>query len=233
MARARRPARATSNEKKERPAPLPPETRTVGQLVAESIRFFGDHFFSLLPIGLVVAVANQIALDTSRIVSALVLLAFSPLFTLAYAYASMRVTGSTPSRRGWGVALLAGTLAFGPAALTLTWFTLVSVLWLALVGLVVPVAIAEEPGFVASFERAYRLGRADFVHAAGGIAALVLLFVLVRLALALLLESQAENTVRVAIFLADLALSPMVFIGSAIVYVDQAARLAVKRGAAL
>lgn len=231
MARARRPGSAPAS--KELPAPLPPETRTVGQLVAESIRFFGEHFIPLLPIGLVVAAANQVALDTPRRVSALVLLAFSPLFTLAYAYAAMRVTGSSLSRRAWTVALLAGTLVFVPAALTLTWFTIVAVLWLALVGFVVPVAIAEESGFAASFERAYRLGRADYVHAAGGIAALVVLFVLVRLALALLLESQAENTVRVAIFLADLALSPMVFVGSAIVYVDQAARLAVKRAEAL
>src|SRR3954468_13753918 len=35
-----------------RPAALPPETRTVGQLVAESIRFYGDHFWPVLALGL-------------------------------------------------------------------------------------------------------------------------------------------------------------------------------------
>ena len=231
MGRGRRAARPPAT--KELPPPLPPETRTVGQVVAESIRFFGSHFARVLPVGLVVAVANQVALDSSRIGAALLLLAFSPLFTLAYAYASKLVTGSAPSRRDWAVALFAGTVVFAPAALTLTWFTLVSVLWLALVGLVVPVAIAEGLPLRAAFERGVRLGRADYIHAAGSIAALVVLFVVARLALALVLESKAENTLRAAIFLADLVLSPLVFVGSAIVYVDQAARLAVKRSAEL
>ena len=35
------------------PAALPPERRTVGQLVAESIRFYGSHFVRSLPLGLV------------------------------------------------------------------------------------------------------------------------------------------------------------------------------------
>src|SRR5436853_3972317 len=34
------------------PAPLPPETRTVGQLVAESIRLYGRHFWPTLALGL-------------------------------------------------------------------------------------------------------------------------------------------------------------------------------------
>ena len=46
-----------------------------------------------------------------------------------------------------------------------------------------------------------------------------------RLGLALLLESQADNTVRTAIFLSDAILAPLLFIGGAILYVDQDARL--------
>jgi hypothetical protein len=65
----------------------------------------------------------------------------------------------------------------------------------------------------------------DYVHAAGSLATLVILFVLARLGLALLLESQADNTVRVAIFLADAVLGPLLFLGGALLYVDQEARL--------
>jgi hypothetical protein len=46
-----------------------------------------------------------------------------------------------------------------------------------------------------------------------------------RFGLALLLESQADNTVRTAIFLADTVLAPLLFLGGAIVYEDQDARL--------
>ncbi len=33
------------------PAPLPPGTRTIGQLVAETIRFYGKHFWRSLLLG--------------------------------------------------------------------------------------------------------------------------------------------------------------------------------------
>ena len=77
--------------------------------------------------------------------------------------------------------------------------------------------------------RDLQLGRADYVHAAGSFATLAILFALTRLALGLLLSSQADATVRVAIFLADLVLSPLLFLGAAIVYVDQAARVGLSR----
>ena len=37
------------------PPPLPPEERSVGQLVAETIRFYQHHFFQTLALGLSVA----------------------------------------------------------------------------------------------------------------------------------------------------------------------------------
>ena len=45
----------------------------------------------------------------------------------------------------------------------------------------------------------------------------------------MLLNSQADNTVRTAIFLADAVLAPLLFIGGAILYVDQEARLRSRR----
>jgi hypothetical protein len=207
------------------PAALPPERRTVGQLVAESIRFYGSHFAPSLPLGLVVAGANQASLGLEREATTATLVLAAPLFTLAFAYASRLVSGGRPARRDWIVALGVGTLVFVPAALLFPWFALAGVLWLALVGMCVPAALLEGASFVGALRRGLALGRADYVHAAGSLATLVILFVLARLGLALLLESQADNTVRVAVFLADAVIGPLLFLGGAILYVDQEARL--------
>ena len=113
-----------------------------------------------------------------------------------------------------------------PAALLFPWFALAAVLWLGLVGLAVPVAMREGASFGESLRRGFALGRVDYVHAAGSLATLVILFFLMRFGLALLLESQADNTVRTAIFLSDTVLAPLLFLGGAVLYEDQTARLA-------
>jgi len=220
MARAR-----TRTTKGELPPPLPPERRTVGQLVAETIRLYGAHFVQAVPLGLLVAIVNQLALGLRREETGIVLVLAAPLFTLAYAYASQLAMGKKAPRRSWLVALGAGTLVFLPAALVFPWFALASVLWLALAGLAVPAAIVEDASFSGSLRRGVQLGRAGYVHAAGSLATLVVLFALTRLLLALLLESQADNTVRAAIFLADTIVGPLLFLGAALLYVDQEARL--------
>lgn len=221
------------------PPPLPPERRTVGQLVAETIRLYGANFVRALPLGLVVAVSNQLALEFSSeergVVSRLdfddytraaaVLVLAAPVFALGFAYASALATGSRLSARSLAVAAVVGTLTFVPAALLFPFFLVAGVLWLALTGLAVPAAVAERRAVGGALRHGLRLGRTDYVHAAGSLAALIVLFALARNVLALLLESQAENTVRTAIFLADTALAPLLFLGGALLYVDQEARL--------
>jgi hypothetical protein len=236
---ARRGQRTATSE---RPPPLPPERRTIGQLVAETIRLYGATFFRALPLGLVVALVNQLSLEFSsggrgeiqgvralsfaqysRAAGALLLAA--PLFALAYAYASALASGTPLRTKRAGVAVIVGTLTFAPAALLLPWFLIAGVIWLGLVGLAVPVAVVEGAAVGRALRRGLQLGRADVVHAVGSVAALVVLFAITRLVLALLLDSQAENTVRTAIFLADVVLAPLLFLGSALLYLDQDARL--------
>jgi hypothetical protein len=209
--------------------PLPPAERTVGQLVAESIRLYGRNFLRALPLGVVVAAVNQLTIDASRLGVGAVLLAAAPVFSASYAYACQLETERPAARRSWPIAIAAGSLVFVPAALLFPWFALASVLWLALVGLAVPAAIREGASFAGSLRRGLELGRADYVHAAGSLATLVILFFLMRIGLALLLESQADNTVRTAIFLSDAVLSPLLFLGAAILYLDQDARLRARR----
>jgi hypothetical protein len=218
-------ARAAKRVDRPVPPPLPPAQRTIGQLVAESIRLYGRHFLQALPLGVLVAAINQLTVDASRFLVGGVLLATAPVFSAAYAYACrLEVERSVPLR-AWAVAIAAGSLVFVPAALLFPWFALAAVLWLALVGLAVPAAIAEGSSFTGSLRRGFELGRADYVHAAGSLATLVVLFFLVRVGLALVLQSQADNTVRTAIFLADAVIAPLLFLGGAVLYVDQDARL--------
>jgi hypothetical protein len=49
--------------------------------------------------------------------------------------------------------------------------------------------------------------------------------VLTRFVLVLLLHGQANETARIAAFLADLVISPLILVGGALLYFDQAARV--------
>jgi hypothetical protein len=210
--------------RRELPEPLPPGERTIGQLVAESIRLYGHRFWPSLALGLPVALADALSFELTVRESVGLFLAFAPLFTAAYIGASALALGR-PDRRSTLVALAVGTIVFAPAALVLPWFALLAAAWLAFIGLAVPAAVAEGTGVLASLRRGIRLARADYVHALGGVATLAIVFFVARFPLAFLLRSQADNTVRGAIFVADLVVSPLLFLGAALLYVDQAARL--------
>lgn len=212
-----------------RPQALPPETRPVGQVVAETLRFYGHSFWRALPLGLSVAVADQLVREVSLETKILALLACGPVFSVAYAAASALVAERNAPLTTWVRAIVLGSLAFAPAAVLLPWFALLAFGWLAFVGLVVPVVMIEGAGWRSAFPRALRLARADYVHALGSLATLAILFFLTRLTLALLLRDASDQTERIAIFLADLVLAPVMFLGSALLYFDQAARLESRR----
>ncbi|HEY7692287.1 MAG TPA: hypothetical protein VH816_08095 [Gaiellaceae bacterium] len=233
------------------PAPLPPEERSVGQLVAETIRFYQQHFFQALPLGLSVAALTQLTVafghrrveprghppprdfhDPTSILGGgieVTILLGALLLTASYIVAIVLVTRERPAGRALAVAYGLGVLVFLPVPLLAQLLVLPAVAYLALVGWVVPAALVEGTGFAESFRRSYRLARVDFVHAVGGLATLVIVFYVVRLMLALLLRSGGEATERAAALLADLVLSPMLFLGAVLLYLDQAARLRVKR----
>jgi hypothetical protein len=207
------------------PPALPPETRTVGQVVAESIRLYGRGVRAALLLGLPVAIADALAVGTTVGVKILILAAGAPAFTLAFAWASALAGNVRPPLAIWLRALFLGSLVFVPAAFFFPWFAILSVAWLALVGLVVPVVMIESAAPRAALRRAVELCRADYVHALGSLAALVIVFALSRIVLAFLLREQADNAVRVAVFIADLVVSPLLFLGAALLYFDQAARV--------
>jgi hypothetical protein len=205
----------------ELPAALPPESRTVGQLVAETIRAYGQHFWRALPLGIPLAISTQLSLGHSANVQTFVLFAFGPLVAAAYLWACRLVLGATPTF----TAYLCAVLVFAPVPFLVRLLVLPAVAWLALFGLAIPAAMTERSGFRTALERGRRLALADFVHALGSLAALVIVVGISELTLISLLRSQGDNGQRVAHALADLVLSPLLYLGGALLYVDQAARV--------
>jgi hypothetical protein len=202
-----------------------PADRTVGQLVADTIRLYQRRFWRVLPLGLVVAVFNQFALGADRSAQGTLLVVGAPLFTLGFIGACVLVLGRRPTRRDYLTAFGIGILVFLPVGLLVWFFVLPALAWLAFAGLAVPAVIAEGVGPREALRRAGRLAAADYTHALGTLATLVIVYFLSRSALLFLLHGQADNTLRTAAFLADLVLSPIIFVGSALLYVDQKARL--------
>jgi hypothetical protein len=209
------------------PPPLPPETRTVGQLVAESMRLYGERFWLALPLGIPLAVTFQLIAGQDAGVQIPILWAASPLLTLSYLGAAALVSGAALTRRSVLTAFVTGLIVFLPAPVLLRLFLLPAVAWLALFGLVVPVAVIERTGFRETFVRARRLALADYVHALGSLAALTIVFYLSVLMLGVLLHGQGDLAIRLAAFLAHSVVAPLLFIGSALLYFDQRARVSV------
>jgi hypothetical protein len=208
----------------QRPEALPPEARPVGQVIAEALRLYGDAFWRVLPLGLPVAVTNQVAAGHSISEQVVILVAATPLLTAAYLAACLLVSTARPSRRVLARAFGAGVLVIVPVPLLILVYVLPGLAWLAFVGLVVPVIVVEGASLRSGFARAVHLARADYVHALGSLAAATIVFGVTKIMLILLLRGTADAAERIALFLADLVLSPVLFLVPALVYFDQAAR---------
>jgi hypothetical protein len=202
------------------PPPLPPETRTVGQLIAETIRAYGNSFWRVLPLGVPLAVADQLSVRQTAPVQMIVFWATLPLFVAAYLWACRLVLRAAPTATAAGVAVL----VWLPFPALRAAYVLPALAWLAFIGLAVPAAMVEKLRFRDALVRGRQLGTADYVHALGSLAALVVVVGISSYTLSVLLHTQGDNGQRVAVFLSDLVLSPLLFLGGALLYVDQAAR---------
>ena len=67
------------------PPPLPPAERTVGQLIAEAIRLYGQRFWRALPLGLPLAAVDQIGLGQDSDIRVAVFALGAPALAAAYA----------------------------------------------------------------------------------------------------------------------------------------------------
>ena len=212
------------------PAPLPPERRTIGQVVAEAIRLYGARFWPSLALGIgpaLFGVADRELEGAVRVVFDVVLGPF--VFAAAYGGAVALVR---PIGRGRSVlvALAAGFVAFLPICLARLFrdfpgIDLMAVAWLAFFCLAVPAALVERRGFVDALRRGVQLARADYIHVLGSLATLLITIFLTGLVLFFSLRALSDQALRVAALLALLVLAPIFMLGAAILYVDQEARV--------
>src|SRR6059058_5862720 len=213
----------------ELPPPLPPETRTVGQLVAEAVRLYGARFWPSLALGIGPALLGIAAAELDGAVRDVIVLGAGPL-VLAASYAGA-VALVRPIGRGRyvAVALAVGLVAFLPLCVSRLWIFpgiyLVALAWLALVGLAVPAALVERRGYADALRRGVQLARADYVHALGSLATLAITIFLTGLVIFFALREGSGQALRIAAVLALLVLAPVFVLGAAVLYVDQAARV--------
>ena len=209
-----------------RPVALPPAERTIGQLVAESIRFYGDHFWDCLVLGLAPAAVAVVFKNVSHGIQLLLAPTLSgALISAAFVRGSVLVLGATPGRRRLIAAWLLGWLVFAPVPFLVLAFVVPGLLWLAALGLVVPVLVIEEIPLRAALRRAWQLARADYLHALGSLFTLGIVVVLSQSVLVFILRGFGGAAESVALFLASIVLSPLLFVGTALLYVDQSARV--------
>lgn len=217
----------------DRPLPL-------GELIAETIRLYGERPRAALGLGAVVAGAFLLARVVPTLLEVLVI---SLAFTAVYGAAARIVSGDSFAEAWAQVGVRA------PALLILTFvvavpfaiavgylFLLVlAVLWLALSGFSIPVAMLEREGagdgifgrIAYALDRSLRLARAEYLHAAGIVAALVITYVLFSVLIGAALVGFADNGKVVAAALVQLVLAPLFFLGLAVLYYEQRARAAV------
>jgi hypothetical protein len=211
------------------PPPLPPERRTVGQLVAEAIKLYGSRFWPSLALGVGPGLLGIAAAELSGAARVAVVVGVGPL-VLASSYAGA-VAIMRPIGRGRyiAVALAIGYLAFLPVCVSRLWIFpgiyLLALAWLALVGLGVPAALVERRGYADALRRGVQLARADYVHALGSLATLAITIFLTGLVVFFSLREGSGQALRIAAGLALVVLAPVFVLGASVLYVDQAARV--------
>jgi hypothetical protein len=210
---------------------LPPAQRTVGQLVAESINFYRHRFWPSLLLGLAPAAAGVTIAELPNALKLPVALTFgAAAASSSYALASAVVAKQRLEFRRLLPAVGVGIAVLEPAVLLLGFLGIVgllpAVIWLGLTGFVVPVAVIERR---LSPRRAYELARVDLVHAVGSLATLALVGLLTAYVLFFTLRSAGTAALQAAAFLSVLVIAPLLFLGAALLYYDQAARVPTRR----
>lgn len=217
----------------DRPLPL-------GELISETIRIYTQRPWAAIGLGLVEGGAFLLA-RVSPVLFQVFILALA--FAATYAAASRLVSGDSFAEAWAQVGVRAPTLVVltfvvaVPAVITLQELFLLVIggLWLALMGFSIPVAMLErDPAVKNSFDRiahsllrSLRLARAEYLHALGVIAALIMINVVFGFALGVALVGFAENGAVVAAVLVRIVIAPVFFLGLSVLYFEQRARAAV------
>jgi hypothetical protein len=208
------------------PPALPPAERTVGQLVAETVRLYQRRFWASLSVGILpAALTIGVALAPRSVRFPVSVVLVPVLLGASFVAAACIAADRRPPLRGLAIPFACGVVAFAPVPFLILLFVLPALAWLAFVGLAVPAALIEELGFRDALARGTQLARADYVHALGSLATLAIVAFLTQSVLFFLLRGAGGAALWVASFLADLVIAPLVLLGLALLYTDQAARV--------
>jgi hypothetical protein len=209
----------------------------LGEILAETVRLYGERFAAALGLGLPIAGVFLATLVTPALLDiALVALAF----TATYA-AAARVAAGDGLLEAWAQAglrlptlVVLSVVVAVPFALGLTqlYLLVLAVAWLAFTGFSIPVAVLEtDPNAKNWFDRLsftlYRsaeLARVEFLHAVGIIAAFVIVEIVLGIPLAGALTGFGDNGREVALALSQAVLAPLFFLGLSVLYFEQNAR---------
>ncbi|HEV3408462.1 MAG TPA: hypothetical protein VG079_07245 [Gaiellaceae bacterium] len=218
---------------------MPPAERplALGEILAETVRFYGERFWAALGVGAIVAGAFVVALLVPEALGIAILVV---ALTVVYGATVRLVSGDTFGEAWAQVALrlpvllilgLAVTVPFALAARYLL-LLVVAAAWLGLVGFAIPVAMLERESEPAGWfwrigyalRRSLTLARAEYLHALGVTITLIFIYVLVGTLLANTLVGFAENSGWAALTLVQVVFAPFFFIGLSVLYFEQKAR---------
>jgi hypothetical protein len=208
----------------------------LGEVLAETVRLYGERIWTSVGLGLFVALTLLLGAATGHFAGFVAV--FSLAFTAAWAVAARLVAGDRFGEAWAQVALRA------PVLLVLTFIVsvpfalsridplllLLAVFWLGLTGFAIPVAMLEREdggwhrqlGFV--LQRSVTLARAEYLHAVGIAAALVIVYILFGQILLQALLGFADNGRLASTVLVEIVLAPFFFIGLSVLYFEQSAR---------
>jgi hypothetical protein len=214
--------------RRELPPPLPPETRTVGQLIAEALRLYGARFWPSVALGIGPALVGAALVELPRTLEWLLVPTLGTALWAAAYIGACRLALKTSSG-DTAIAFAVGCIAFAPLLVqriaVLPGFDLVTLAYFAFVSLAVPAALAERLSLRAALRRGTQLARADYVHSLGSLAALVIVIFISGLVLVILLHGFGDQAIRVAALISLMLLAPLFLLGAALLYVDQSARV--------
>jgi hypothetical protein len=212
----------------------------LGELLSETVRIYTQRPWAALGIGLVEGGAYLLAALTPDLLDVLVIaLAFTAIFG-----AAARLVSGDSFAEAWAqvgvrapVLVVLTFVVAVPTVISLTYLFLfvVAALWVALMGFSIPVAMLErDPDVTNAFDRiafsllrSLRLARAEYLHALGVVAALIIVYLVLGIGLAVGLVGFADNGRVIAAALVQVVLAPFFFIGLSVLYYEQRARAAV------
>jgi hypothetical protein len=218
--------------------PLRPVERPLmlGEVFAETIRVYGERIWFAFGLGVSVAAAIALAavIRNDIITVAIFTWAFAALFALAVRYIegdsvgeALRLVGARAP-----VLFVLGVVVTLPLALGVfdPLIGLVVSFWLGVMSFAIPVAVTEdvEGGFAArvgyALRRSYAIGRAEYLHAVGVVAAFVIVYGLFGRLLVQALGGFADNGLVPAVLITEGFLLPFLFLGLAVLYFEQRSR---------